>query len=64
MFEGLSPRKDSLVGDAEGRLEKWKSGAPYQPLAGCQVLQGPSTGLQGSIFLALSHEVQVGPDGI
>ena len=38
--------------------------APHQPLAGGQVLQGTSAGLQGGVFLALAHEVQVGADSI
>lgn len=37
---------------------------PHQPLAGGQVLQGTSAGLQGGVFLALAHEVQVGADGV
>lgn len=41
-----------------------KGSAPHQPLAGSQVLQGTSTGLQGGIFPALAHEVQVGADRI
>lgn len=64
MFERLSPGKDSLVEDAGQRLEKWEGGNSHQALAGSQVLQGPGTGLQGSVFLALAHEVQVGADGI
>lgn len=37
---------------------------PHQSFAGCEVLQGSCTGLQGGILLALAHQVQVGADGI
>lgn len=37
---------------------------PHQSFAGCEILQGSCTGLQGGILLALAHQVQVGADGI
>lgn len=36
----------------------------YQPSACSEVLQGPSTSLQGGILLAVIHQGQVGADGI